>query len=339
MEVASVQGAGDRRTLTAGADETGSARRPNKRLREIRIERGLSAAELAAAAGISRSRYYGIENGLQRAPSIATATAIAAAVGVDLGELFELRPCECGCGELTLGRLLPGHHARLPGFASTVREAKRRQARERLEQLGLPEEKACERCGSTFSWWHVGQGFDHWAQRRFCSHECAHPLENLPRPCAFCGQTFVGRRGHPETRYCCLAHAGKDLFAAKLERVSDDVLRAVISRALIHGVTGKTDQLIRKLPAGSRRRRLLGPLTGSTPPAPGGRRRGRPRKDVGPKLVALVESYAARGWGYRTILTAAEVRAAGGSEDIVRRLVADYRARVDDGQPTLFPRT
>jgi hypothetical protein len=94
------------------------------------------------------------------------------------------------------------------------------------------------------------------------------------------------------------------------------------------------------LRSGPERRRYWKGLWGSRkPPAPGARPRGRPRKDVAPELVELVESYAAREWGYRTIAAAADVAAAGGTVRVVRAILRDYQRREQARQPTLFVRT
>ncbi|MDQ6803640.1 MAG: helix-turn-helix domain-containing protein [Actinomycetota bacterium] len=57
-------------------------RRKPAHLAVVRFRSGHSQASLAAAAGVARSTVAGLETG-KRAPSLATATAIAGALGHD----------------------------------------------------------------------------------------------------------------------------------------------------------------------------------------------------------------------------------------------------------------
>jgi transcriptional regulator with XRE-family HTH domain len=58
------------------------------RLRELRLERGLSQEALAAQAGIHRTYVGGIELGL-RNPALENIARLARALRVSLGELFD----------------------------------------------------------------------------------------------------------------------------------------------------------------------------------------------------------------------------------------------------------
>ena len=62
-------------------------RRFGKRLKELRLARGLSQEELAFRVGIHRTYLGGIERG-ERNPSLRNLAAIAKGLGVSLSELF-----------------------------------------------------------------------------------------------------------------------------------------------------------------------------------------------------------------------------------------------------------
>ncbi len=57
------------------------------RIRDLRLEKGLSQEELAFKAGIHRTYLGGIERG-ERNPALKNIAAIARALGVTLSELF-----------------------------------------------------------------------------------------------------------------------------------------------------------------------------------------------------------------------------------------------------------
>jgi len=58
-----------------------------KRLRDLRLARGLSQEELAFRSGVHRTYLGGIERG-KRNPSLKNVVAIAKALGITLSELF-----------------------------------------------------------------------------------------------------------------------------------------------------------------------------------------------------------------------------------------------------------
>ena len=67
--------------------------------------------------------------------------------------------------------------------------------RERRVELGIPESKACERCGTEFHRTAVGQNDEHWLHRRFCSQACVSAWKADSRgwdeetaTCASCGE-------------------------------------------------------------------------------------------------------------------------------------------------------
>lgn len=59
-----------------------------RRLRELRTEREMSGSELAKAAGVTRQHIQRIETG-QTAVSDAVRIAIANALGVQVGDIFD----------------------------------------------------------------------------------------------------------------------------------------------------------------------------------------------------------------------------------------------------------
>jgi len=63
-----------------------------KRIRQLRLQTGLSQEKLADKAGMDRTYYAGIERG-ERNPSVKNLAKIATALGVAMGALFE------GCTE------------------------------------------------------------------------------------------------------------------------------------------------------------------------------------------------------------------------------------------------
>jgi transcriptional regulator with XRE-family HTH domain len=62
-------------------------RRFGKRLKELRLARGLSQEELAFRVGVHRTYLGGIERG-ERNPSLKNLAAIARGLGISLSELF-----------------------------------------------------------------------------------------------------------------------------------------------------------------------------------------------------------------------------------------------------------
>lgn len=64
-----------------------------RRIRELRLSRGLSQEELAFKAKVHRTYLGGIERG-ERNPSLKNIAEIAKALGVSLGQLFEKAEAE-----------------------------------------------------------------------------------------------------------------------------------------------------------------------------------------------------------------------------------------------------
>jgi len=62
-------------------------RRLGRRVRELRLTRGLSQEKLAFTAGVHRTYLGGIERG-ERNPTVKNLTLLARALGVSLTELF-----------------------------------------------------------------------------------------------------------------------------------------------------------------------------------------------------------------------------------------------------------
>lgn len=65
-----------------------------RRVRELRLAKGLSQEELAFKANVHRTYLGGIERG-ERNPALQNISSIAAALGVSLAELFSFGR-ECG---------------------------------------------------------------------------------------------------------------------------------------------------------------------------------------------------------------------------------------------------
>ncbi len=63
-----------------------------RRLRQLRLERGYSAAELSRRAKLNVRAVTDIEDGKAQSPKISTAFALAEALGVDPGEMLGLGP-------------------------------------------------------------------------------------------------------------------------------------------------------------------------------------------------------------------------------------------------------
>lgn len=60
------------------------------RVRKIRREQDLSQKELAARAEVTRATIANIESGKYHSPSIHTAIKVSAALGLSLGEVFDI---------------------------------------------------------------------------------------------------------------------------------------------------------------------------------------------------------------------------------------------------------
>lgn len=207
-------------TGTVAAVEDGP-RFPN-RARERREELGFTRDQVAAAAGKRTSTLAGIENGHHR-PSASLAVRIADQLDCDPDDLFDRHPCGCGCGELVFGRFASGHNTRTAEHSARLVELYRPKAKARLEELGVPDEKTCKRCGKTFSRFDDEirrQPLRHWLTREHCSYECAHP-RHAPRPCDHCGATITKPRS--SQRFCSLAHARRYVWI-EATRISDKFL-------------------------------------------------------------------------------------------------------------------
>lgn len=59
-----------------------------RRLRDLRLERGVSVAELAAGAGVSEFTVFDLESGRSRTPSMTTLVRIAYALGLSPPEML-----------------------------------------------------------------------------------------------------------------------------------------------------------------------------------------------------------------------------------------------------------
>lgn len=243
-------------TLPAGADAPDDEQKANERLRRLRCESGLSRAAIAAHAGISVGRYNGIENGCQRAPSLDTAAAIAAVLGVTIDAAFAVHACACGCGERTIGRFRSGHNARTAEHARRLVELRRPRAEARMRANGLLAEKVCERCGHSYSRWdgRHRQRLAHWRERRYCTHAHACPPP-APLGCARPACEHEFRPKHSAQIYCSLRCATKHRY--ELGKVPMAFLTAMLwvrcqrNQALQPGLP---DDTLARLPGQVRRR-------------------------------------------------------------------------------------
>ena len=84
----------------------------SKRLKELREQKGLSVADLADAAGVSRPYIWQIESGRRGNPSADKIQKIATALGVTIADLLGL---ERGLPEATLKKLPASLKAFLKG--------------------------------------------------------------------------------------------------------------------------------------------------------------------------------------------------------------------------------
>jgi len=89
------------------------AKRLGRRIRELRLERGLSPAEAAWEAEPSLSRYHlsNIEAG-RKAPSLRALYGLAERIGVDPFELLVLPGTGTLADVIDLARRLPSHRLR-----------------------------------------------------------------------------------------------------------------------------------------------------------------------------------------------------------------------------------
>ena len=91
------------------------------RLRALRKERGVSAAELADVAGVSRQTIHAIENG-EFMPNTEAALKLAARLGVRVEELFSLRGERPRANEVFAPRVLGTARQGAPARLGRVRE-------------------------------------------------------------------------------------------------------------------------------------------------------------------------------------------------------------------------
>ncbi len=171
-------------------------------VRQLREQRGLSRADLAARAGLTAHTLMHIELGDKR-PSTQTGQCIARALGVKLERVFVIVECPCGdCGLQMIddesGRALRGHHAKAnpPRISARGLAARRRQAE-------VPETKTCLFCGKAFARSDLYKmSLAVWLNRKYCSDCGRRPIEK--RPCVRCGRSFKPRNRNPRERHCSL---------------------------------------------------------------------------------------------------------------------------------------
>jgi transcriptional regulator with XRE-family HTH domain len=131
-------------------------------LRQQRESLGIPKDAIAVRLGIDAYDISRLESG-SVAASVATLARISFLLGADARELFDLHPCECGCGELVGRRFVHGH-ARTSGRRGW-------QWAERRRELGIPETKVCEGCGRAYSR-RKRENTKKWLKRRWCSADC-----------------------------------------------------------------------------------------------------------------------------------------------------------------------
>jgi transcriptional regulator with XRE-family HTH domain len=264
---------------TAPAARGSLERGADSQLKAERVRQGLTRKELAARVGMSVNTLIGIENGHQR-PAVDVAGSIAAALEVELSNIFELVECECGCGGKLIdmprhgsqGRFLSGHNARQPEHgASVTRGHAARRAR-----LGIPESKICKGCGREYTRSEVPrQSNEHWLAREYCPDGCRWPKVE-PRPCKFCGEEF---RPDENRRHYCPGTSHGQLDRFKRGDVAPAFFKEMPSLA---------------------RKRWGGRWGGSKPPAPGSRPRGHPPVSVTEEQKRRIK-LASKRWGRRRI--------------------------------------
>jgi DNA-binding XRE family transcriptional regulator len=215
------------------AAPTSGPQGPRIALKAARTSAGLAHAELAFRVGLSKSALAGIENG-HHAPGLDVASKIADTLGVDVADLFHFHPCECGCGELTAKRFISGHNAGRPEHRAGLRRAHR----ERRAQLGIPEEKRCERCGRWYSRSEVpNQSLAHWLARRSCSGDCRWPSRVEERFCAYwkCWKLFTSDDNSPTRlfhgRECAQRNRWDELIRDGKPLVSPKAISALPTKA------------------------------------------------------------------------------------------------------------
>ena len=75
------------------------ARVIHSRLRELRIQRGLTQEALGKLAGLSPFTISHMEHGSPSSNRVGTAVRLAIALGVELGDLYDTNTTEGGCYE------------------------------------------------------------------------------------------------------------------------------------------------------------------------------------------------------------------------------------------------
>jgi DNA-binding XRE family transcriptional regulator/endogenous inhibitor of DNA gyrase (YacG/DUF329 family) len=291
MSTASDKAPAAQGSLGRGADDP---------IRARRAELSISRTELALGVDVGKSTIAGIENGHHR-PSLELARKIAEALNSDVTELFTLRECECGCGELMVdqsrrgspARFLSGHNCREPEHAAAcTRGHQARRAR-----LGIPEEKICERCGRTFTRSEVPRSsLAHWLERRYCSGDCRWPVRAQERRCEQCGDLIPRKvmSDNRDRRFCSRR-------CGQLNRWKRGAIAA---------------QAVAQLP-GRARQRWGGRWAATRPPGPGARPRGHPPVLVTDEQRTEILNLAAQRWGRRAI-----ANRLGLSERAVRNVLA-----------------
>lgn len=174
----------------------------------------------------------------------------------------------------------------------------------------------------------------------FCcgGHAAGVLTKGIARP-EVAAKLSAAQRGKPKgpRGYCAPV---RETWARLLASPDGDGLRRARSERMREWwKTGKgaPPVVLRLKATGRTRQRYFGKWAATKPPGPGARPRGRPTSTVDPEHVAMVERYAERGWGYRTIAATDDVRDAGLSAYQVREIVRAFLTRAN--QPTLFQRT
>ena len=73
-----------------------------EKIKQIRVEKGITAVEVAKAAGLKHSSYGSIEKGITKSISIEVGKGIAKALGVSFIELFDVQSPESSAFQETL---------------------------------------------------------------------------------------------------------------------------------------------------------------------------------------------------------------------------------------------
>jgi transcriptional regulator with XRE-family HTH domain len=233
-----------------GADES--------RIRAERVALGMTRRALALAAGSSYQTVANVENGHDW-PSFELACALAGVLEVaDVGSLFDLRECGCGCGRMTTGApYLPGHRPQVarPSLRTDADTARGRRD-DRIIAGYLAARKTgpaiAEEEGISFATVYrvldergvprprrpLGRS----GTERSDDPRRIYPVPD-PRPCAYCGELFTPTARTVANgwggRYCSHRCRARDNCKPMMQTMSARARQKAIGSAMSRRVDGK----------------------------------------------------------------------------------------------------